>query len=257
VTALRYEVDGPVATITLARPDRRNAIDPEMSRDVHAALERIDEDRGVRAGVLTGEGEVFCAGADLKAIAAGRLPELLEQPGGFCGLGALRRRTPLVAALNGHALAGGCELALACDIVVAAEDAELGLPEVSRGIIAGAGGVFRLALAIPPKRAMEMLLTGQRISAREAQTLGLVNRVVPAGDVLAVARDLARRIADQAPLAVQETRAIAEAATEAAAPELWRLTGEAWTRVMASPDAGEGAKAFAERRDPVWVDPPT
>jgi len=254
VTSVLYEVADRVATITLARPDQRNAIDPETSRAMHAAFLRLDQDDEARVGVLTGQGEVFSAGADLKAIAAGRLQELVDQPGGFCGLGALRRRKPLVAAINGHALAGGCELALACDVIVASERAELGLPEVSRGVIAGAGGVFRLALAIPPKRAMELLLTAGRLSAQQAHTLGLVNWVVAAAEVVPAAREIALRIAAQSPIAVRETRAIVEAATEGAAPELWRMTADAWRRVMASPDALEGARAFADKREPVWVD---
>lgn len=248
------EVAGRVATITLDRPERRNAVDPETSRAVAAALAAVEADPEVRVAVLTGAGPVFCAGADLKAIADGRLDELLGQPGGFCGLGALRRTKPLIAAVNGHALAGGCELALACDLVIAAENAEFGLPEVSRGIIAGAGGVFRLALAIPPKRAMELLLTAGRISAGEAHSLGLVNQVTPPGGAAAGALEVAERIAAQSPIAVRETRALVERAAEGSAADLWRATEEAWVRIQASPDSVEGATAFAERRAPRWSD---
>jgi enoyl-CoA hydratase len=251
---VRYEVEGTVATITLDRPAQRNAVDPETSRAVAAALQRLDQDRAVRVGILTGAGEVFSAGADLKAVAAGRLSEILAQPGGFCGLGVLQRSKPLVAAVNGHALAGGCELALACDVIVASDQADFGLPEVTRGIIAGAGGVFRLALTIPPKRAMELLLTGERLSAVDAHALGMVNALVPPADVLATARALGLRIAANSPTAVRETRAIVEAAAEGSAPELWQMTDAAWERVQASPDAIEGAQAFAERRAPEWAD---
>jgi enoyl-CoA hydratase len=253
-TTVRFETDGPVATIVLDRPAQRNAVDPETSRAMAAAITRLDHEAGIRVGVLTGAGAVFSAGADLKAIAAGRLHEILEQPGGFCGLGVLRRQTPLIAAVNGPALAGGCELALACDIVVADERATFGLPEVTRGIIAGAGGVFRLALTIPPKCAMEALLTGEPITVARAHDLGLVNHVAPAGQALEVATELAGRIATNSPRAVRETRALVELASEGAASSLWEATGDAWQRVQASPDALEGSRAFTERRTPVWAD---
>jgi enoyl-CoA hydratase len=251
---VRYEVDGHVATITIARPAQRNAIDPETSHAVAACVRRFERHETVRVGVLTGEGDVFCAGADLKAVAAGRLREIIELPGGFCGLVAARRRKPLIAAVNGHALAGGCELALACDLVVADERAEFGLPEVSRGIIAGAGGLFRLAQAIPPKRAMELILTAGRITAAEAHSFGLVNEIAPAGEALERARALALRIAEHSPVAVRESRALVQAAVEQGADALWAGIEDAWRRVLSSPDALEGSRAFAERRAPVWAD---
>jgi enoyl-CoA hydratase/carnithine racemase len=251
---VRYEVDGHVATITLDRPEQRNAIDPETSHAVAACVRRLDEDAAVRVGILTGAGDVFCAGADLKAVAAGRLREIIELPGGFCGLVAARRRTPLIAAVNGHALAGGCELALACDLVVADERAEFGLPEVSRGIIAGAGGLFRLSQAIPPKRAMELILTASRMPATEAQRFGLVNQLAPPGGTLELARALALRVAEHSPLAVRESRALVQEAVEQGVDHLWAATEDAWRRVLAGSDAVEGARAFAERRDPVWTD---
>jgi enoyl-CoA hydratase/carnithine racemase len=250
---VKYDVETPLATITIARPHARNAVDPETSLAVAAAIDELERDPRVLVGILTGEGTVFSAGADLKAVAAGRLDELRGQPGGFCGLAALRRTKPLVAAVNGHAIAGGFELALACDLIVADERAEFGLPEVSRGLIAGAGGVFRLAQAIAPKRAMELLLTAERLSAQEARELGLVSRVTAAGAALAVARELALRISEHSPIAVRETRALVEAAVEgSSAQQMWRATEEAWERVAASPDAVEGATAFAERRPPRW-----
>ncbi|MEA2278931.1 MAG: enoyl-CoA hydratase [Solirubrobacteraceae bacterium] len=249
-----YEVDGPLATITLNRPEQRNAIDPETSHAVAECVRRLDAEPGVRVGILTGAGPVFCAGADLKAVAAGRLREIIDLPGGFCGLVAAERRTPLIAAVNGHALAGGCELALACDMVVADEKAQFGLPEVSRGIIAGAGGLFRLAHAIPPKRAMELILTADRMTAEEAHGYGLVNQVAPAGQALGLARALARRVAENSPIAVRESRTLVQQATEHAGDTLWQGIAEAWERVLASPDALEGSRAFAERRAPAWSD---
>jgi enoyl-CoA hydratase len=251
---VRYEVDGHVATITLDRPAQRNAIDPETSHAVAACVRRLDADPVVRVGILTGAGDVFCAGADLKAVAAGRLREIIDVPGGFCGLVAAQRRTPLIAAVNGHALAGGCELALACDLVVADERAEFGLPEVSRGIIAGAGGLFRLAQALPPKRAMELVLTAGRMAAAEAHALGLVNQLAPAGQALGLSHALALRIAEHSPTAVRESRALVQDAVEQGSGDLWTATEHAWQRVLAGPDALEGARAFAERRPPVWGD---
>jgi enoyl-CoA hydratase len=251
---VRYRVDGHVATVTIDRPAQRNAIDPETSHAVAACVRRLDADDAVRAGILTGAGDVFCAGADLKAVAAGRLREIIEVPGGFCGLVAARRRKPLIAAVNGHALAGGCELALACDLVVADERADFGLPEVSRGIIAGAGGLFRLAQTIPAKRAMEFVLTARRMPATEAHSLGLVNQLAPPGRAVELAQALALRIAAHSPTAVRESRALVQEAIEQGVGDLWSATEDAWRRVLAGPDALEGSRAFVERREPVWTD---
>jgi enoyl-CoA hydratase/carnithine racemase len=251
---VRLERNGRVAVVTIDRPEQRNAIDPGTSRALNAAFTQVEADDGIWVAVLTGSGEVFCAGADLKAIAAGRRNEIVDaEPWGFGGLVRADRRKPTIAAVNGHALAGGLELVLASDLAVAAEGAQFGLPEVTRGIIAGAGGAWRLPQQIPARRAMELLLTGQRIDAAEALRLGLINRVVPAPDVLPAALALARQIAENAPIAVRESRAIAAAAPAMTDAEGWRRVADAWRRLAESEDAREGPRAFAERRAPRWA----
>jgi enoyl-CoA hydratase/carnithine racemase len=251
---VQFERDGRVAVVTIDRPAQRNAIDPKTSEDLNAAFVAIEEDPEIWISVLTGAGEVFCAGADLKAIAAGRQREITEaEPWGFGGLVRRGRRKPVIAAINGHALAGGLELVLACDLAVAAEGAQFGLPEVTRGIIAGAGGLWRLPQLIPPRRAMELILTGERIDAREAFRLGLVNNVISASEVLPSALALAAQVCQNAPVAVRESRAIAADAPTLPDGEGWQRAAAAWTAVLASEDAREGPLAFAERRAPCWT----
>ena len=248
-----YEVDGRVATITLNRPQARNAVNPELAAAMSDVMDGFEADPEVWVAVLTGAGGTFSAGADLKAIAAGRMAKLSAGKGGFAGFVRYPRTKPVIAAVQGFALAGGSELVLSCDVVVAARDAAFGLPEVTRGIIASAGGVFRLPRAIPPARARELILTGERLGAEEAHRLGLVNRVVEAGDVLPTARAIAARICANAPLAVRESLAIARAAHELSEEEGWRLSAEASARVAQSEDAKEGPRAFAEKREPRWT----
>ena len=248
-----YEVDGRVATLTLNRPAQKNAVSPELAVALDAAVARVEEDPEVWVAVLTGAGGVFCAGADLKAIAAGRAAELATERGGFAGFVRHPRTKPVIAAVHGFALAGGTELVLACDLVVASPESAFGLPEVTRGIFAAAGGVFRLPRAIPPARARELILTGDRLPAEEAHRLGLVNHLVAADEVLPTARRLAERICRNAPVAVRESLAIARRALEVDEEEGWRLTAEARARVNASEDAKEGPRAFAEKREPRWT----
>jgi enoyl-CoA hydratase len=250
--SVRVERAGHVATLTIDRPDRRNAVDPETSKAMSDAVIALDADRDVRAIVLTGAGAVFSAGADLAAVAAGRTREIIEVPGGFGGLTRSDRQTPVIAAVNGHALAGGFELMLACDLAVAAEDAEFGLPEVARGIIAGAGGLVRLPAAIGPKRALELILTAGRMTAAEAHAYGLVNRVVARERVLPEAYELAGRIAANAPVAVRESRRVAMEALERGAAAGWEANERAWVTVLDSEDALEGPRAFTEKRPPEW-----
>ncbi len=247
-----YYVQGRVATVTLNRPAQRNAVDPELARALEAAVDRVEADPEVWVAVLTGAGEVFSAGADLNAIAAGRAAELSTERGGFAGFVRHPRSKPVIAAVRGLALAGGLELVLACDLVIASRDAAFGLPEVTRGIFAAAGGVFRLPKAIPPARARELILTGDRLPAEEAHRLGLVNRLVEPDDVLLTARALADRICRNAPVAVRESLAIARRAPGVDEEEGWRLTAAARVRVNASEDAREGPRAFAEKREPRW-----
>jgi enoyl-CoA hydratase/carnithine racemase len=251
--AVRVEIDGRVAVVTIDRPEARNAIDPETSQALNDAFVRVESDDDVWVSVITGAGDVFCAGADLKAMAAGREQEMSDaKPYGFGGLVRPGRVKPVIGAANGHALAGGLELLLSCDLVVAAEGAQFGLPEVARGIIAGAGGVWRLAQQIPHRRAMELVLTADRLDAAEALQYGLVNRVVPRDEVLPTALALAGRICENAPLAVRESRQIAAAAPGLADEDGWRMVDDAWSRIWESEDAREGPRAFAEKRAPQW-----
>lgn len=249
---VRYEAAGGIAVITLNRPERRNAIDAAMSDALREAVDRCEGDPLVRVAILTGAGDqAFCAGMDLKAFLAGEGPAIIEGRGGFAGFCCRSRSKPVIAAVNGPALAGGCELVVACDLVVMADHARLGFPEVTRGLFAASGGALRLPAMIPRVRAMELLLTGEPVDAATALALGLVNRVVPAPRLLEEARSLAERICANAPLAVQATL---EVARMACGPDerLWRSNDELWRRVARSEDAREGPAAFAEKRPPRW-----
>ncbi|MFJ4828625.1 crotonase/enoyl-CoA hydratase family protein [Streptomyces sp. NPDC088747] len=255
--AVLVEDRGHVRVVTLNRPEARNAVDQELSLLLGTALEEAEADPVVRAVVVTGAGDkAFCAGADLKAVARG---ETIIPPGreawGFAGYVDHPIGKPVIAAVNGFALGGGTEIALASDLVVAADTAAFGLPEVRRGIIAAAGGAFRLVAQLPPKVAMELLLTGDTLSAAEAKDLGLVNRVVPQDRVLAEAVALAERIAANAPLAVQASKRIAKGISDgsvAAEEDRWSHSHAEARAVMRSADAKEGPRAFAEKRAPVW-----
>jgi len=252
---IRYEVSDRIAIITLDRPAQRNAIDAAMTAALRVALDRFEADPEALVAILTGSGDLaFCAGMDLKAFAAGEGPSILEGPGGFAGFTRYPRTKPCIAAVNGAALAGGCEIVLACDLVVAAEHARFGLPEVKRGLFAASGGVLRLPRLIPRARALELLLTGDFIDAQTAHELGLVNQVVPPGQLLETARALALRICANAPLAVRETLALARAVFSLPEEQLQAGNDAAWARIAASEDAREGPRAFAEKRPAVWKD---
>jgi crotonobetainyl-CoA hydratase len=258
--AVLVERRGHVMILTLNRPDARNAINEAVWLGAGEALAEADRDVEIRAVIITGAGEQsFCAGADLKALSRGERiapaePEKIAW--GFAGIVSHAISKPLIAAVNGTALGGGTEIALACDLVVAADSATFGLPEVKRGILAGAGGAFRLVQQLPKKVAMEMLLTGDPIDAARALDLGLVNAVVPRAELLEAALKLAERIAVNAPLSVQASKRIAlgiadgKIANDGAA---WAQTRRESGIVMRSQDAREGPKAFAEKRAPVWT----
>jgi enoyl-CoA hydratase/carnithine racemase len=250
---VHYAVVDHIATLTLNRPDQRNAIDLGMTRAMRAIMDEFEADENAWVGILTGAGNrAFCAGMDLKAFAAGQGDAVMDAKGGFAALVSYPRSKPLIAAVNGAALAGGCEIVLACDLVVAAEHAVFGTPEVKRGLFAGAGGSFRLPRTIPRVRALEILLTGDPIDARTALGLGLVNYVVAAEALMTVARQLAQRICINAPLAVRETLALARTALDFSEEELWNRNTESWRRITATEDALEGPLAFAEKRSPQW-----
>lgn len=249
------ERHGHVLIIRINRPQARNAINAATAEALGEALERLQSDRDLRVGILTGTGGAFCAGQDLKAFAAGEAVIPAEHPEwGFAGWVSHFCSKPLIAAVNGHAFGGGLELALACDLIVAADDALLGLPEVTIGLFAAGGGVPRIAQQLPEKIGMRMVLTGEPITAGEAQRWGLVNDVVPAVEVLDKAMALAESIAANAPLAVQASKRIVAEAAHATTwqPGAWEFVTEELSRVFASQDAREGSTSFIEKRAPVW-----
>ena len=248
-----YELDGHVATLTLNRPEQRNAVSPELTTAMDAAMQRFEQDADAWVALLTGAGTDFCAGADLKTLAAGRGAELTTEAGGFGGFVKYPRTKPVIAAVRGFALAGGTELVLACDLVVAGTDAQFGLPEVTRGIVAAAGGLFRLPRVLPPARAMELILTADRLGAQEAHRLGMVNHLVEPDAVLDRARELADRICRNAPLAVRESLAIARDALRVDDDEAWERSAAASQRLRGSADAKEGVQAFVEKRPAQWT----
>jgi len=239
-----------VLVITLNRVEARNAVDGALARDLAAALDLLDADDDLRVGVLTGAGGTFCSGMDLKAFLRGETPVVDDR--GLGGLTMAPPRKPLIAAVEGYAFAGGFELMLACDLVVAAEDAKLGVPEVKRALVPGGGGALLLTRRIPRAIALELLLTGDPITAARAAALGLVNRVTPPGDALDGALELAASIAANGPLAVAVTKQIAVSAMDWTWADGWVRQNELMMPVFASEDAREGAAAFAEKREPVW-----
>jgi enoyl-CoA hydratase len=244
------EEDGGVLTVTLDRPLARNAVDAALAQGVAAALDRLDAEDDLRIGIVTGAGGTFCSGMDLKAFVTGERPWVGDR--GFAGMAQRASRKPLIAAVEGYALAGGFEVALACDLIVAARDARFGIPEVKRGLVAAAGGLLRLPRRIPYHLAMELALTGDPVGAERAAEMGIVNRLAEPGQALAVARELAAGIVRNAPLALEASKAILQRASEWPEAEAWERQGQIAGPVFGSEDAQEGAKAFAEKRDPVW-----
>ncbi len=247
-----YELIGRVAVLTLNRPEARNAINAEVANAMEASLDRLEADDEVFAAIVTGAGPVFCAGADLKAIAAGDAAGLSTARGGFAGLVTRERTKPLIAAVDGPALAGGTEIVLACDLVVASSRATFGIPEVKRSLVAAAGGLFRLPRALPPAIAMEAALTGDPISAERAAHFGMVNQLVEPGSAKQAALELAERITVNAPLAVRASRNVILASLSSNDEALWRLTSQQMGKVVASEDFKEGPRAFIEKRAPQW-----
>ncbi len=241
---------GHVLVITINRPEARNALNGAAARALAAAADELDADGDLRVGVLTGAGGTFCAGMDLKAWMTGDKPMIEGR--GFGGITITPPRKPLVAAVEGYALAGGFELMLACDLVVAAEGSKFGVPEVKRALVAGGGAALLLPQRIPYPVAMELLLTGDQFTAARAAELGLVNRVVADGGALDGALKLAEAIAANGPLAVAVTKQIARASADWTVAEGWKRQEELYKPVFASADAREGAAAFAEKRAPVW-----
>jgi enoyl-CoA hydratase len=252
MTVVELERREHIALVTLNRPEARNAISPEVSQAMAAVLDEIESDAELRAVVVTGRGEVFSAGADLKVVAAGNANDIARGKGGFAGIVTRDFPKPIIAAVNGPALAGGFEIVLSCDLVVAAESARFGIPEVKRGLMAAAGGLIRLPKRVPLAIALELAMTGDPIDADRALQLGLVNRVVPGERVLDEAINLANRIGENSPIAVRNSRRLVREAAELSEAEGWTRTLELMMPVFESGDAVEGATAFAEKRQPVW-----
>jgi enoyl-CoA hydratase len=239
-----------VLVVTLNRPDQRNAVDAALAEGVGTAMDALDSDPELRVGVLFGAGKGFSAGMDLKAFVRGESPYYGDR--GFAGLCQRPPAKPLIAAVEGFALAGGLEIALACDLIVAASGARLGIPEVKRGLAAAAGGLVRLPRRIPFHIAMELALTGDPIDAERAAALGLVNEVTPSGGALDAALALAERITANGPLALVASKRVIIEQQDWSLEELWQRQGEITGPVNTSEDAREGATAFAEKRGPVW-----
>jgi enoyl-CoA hydratase len=247
-----YEERGRIAVLTINRPEARNAVNGEVAQAMEAGIDSLEENPELWAGVVAAEGPVFSAGADLKVIAAGRPQDLLTERGGFAGIARRERRKPIVAAVDGPALAGGCEIALACDLIVASRRAAFGLPEVKRSLVAAAGGLFRLPRALPRNVALEIAITGDPIDAERAYSLGLVNELVEPGQALDGALALAERICANAPLAVWATRRVVLGSAGEGDQVGWRLTDEAFGEIIRSEDFAEGPRAFVEKRPPNW-----
>jgi len=248
---VRVEQEGKLLVITLCRPAVRNAIDRATSQALADAMDRLDSDDTVTVGILTGEGGHFCSGMDLKAFVKG---ERIELPGrGLGGIIETPPQKPVIAAVEGFALAGGVEIALVCDLIVAADNAQFGLPEVKRGLIAGSGGLIRLPQRIPRQIAMQYALTGEMMSAAEARQWGLVNLLTLPGEALSGAKTLARKIAVNAPMAVSVSKQVVSDSLHWPTDERWQRQNALLETIIHSNDAREGSTAFSEKRSPIWT----
>lgn len=243
-------VSDGIMTITINRPKVKNAVNKSVAEGIAAAIDELDSNDDIRVAILTGAGGTFCSGMDLKAFVSGELP--IVEGRGFAGITEAPPKKPLIAAVEGFALAGGFELAITCDLVVAAEDSKFGIPEVKRGLVAAGGGLLRLPRQIPPRLAMELALTGDPIDSQRAADIGLINRIAPSGQVLEAARELAQTICANGPLAIAATKQIVVDSAEWSSTEMFKLQQDIAMPVFFSEDAQEGAIAFAEKRAPNW-----
>jgi len=250
MSAVLSERRGNLLVITLNRPDARNAVNAALAEGVARALDELDGDDALAVGVLTGAGKGFSSGMDLKAFVAGESPYYGDR--GFAGIVQRPPEKPLIAAVEGFAVAGGCEIALACDLIVAARGARFGVPEVKRSLVAAGGALLRLPRRLPAGVAMELALTGDPIDAERGHALGLVNVLAEPGGALGAALELAGRVAANGPLALRATKRILTESPGWPEEEFWQRQGELSGPVFSSEDAREGAVAFAEKRDPVW-----
>ena len=248
--AVLTDVADGVMTITINRPAAKNAVNKDVAVGIAAALDQLDADDNTHVVILTGAGGTFCSGMDLKAFVTGETPYVEGR--GFAGMVQRSTDMPLIAAVEGYALAGGCELAITCDLIVAADNSKFGIPEVKRGLAAAAGGLVRLPRQIPSRVAMEMALTGDFMDADRALSLGLINQVAPAGEALAQAKVLAAKIAENGPLAVKRSKQVIKESIDWSQDETFEKQQEIVNPVFSSEDAIEGATAFAEKRKPNW-----
>jgi enoyl-CoA hydratase len=248
--AVLTDIEAGVMTITLNRPEAKNAANKALAEGVAAAIDELENNSELRAAIITGAGGTFCSGMDLKAFVTGELP--VVEGRGFAGLCEYNCSKPLIAAVEGYALAGGFEVAISCDLIVAAEDSKFGIPEVKRGLAAAAGGLAKLPKQIPSRIAMELALTGDFISAQRAFDLGLINQVVPSGTALEAAKALAAKIAANGPLAVAASKQVVVKAQDWTSEEMYPEQQKILQPVFTSEDAIEGATAFAQKRAPNW-----
>jgi enoyl-CoA hydratase len=248
--AVIVQVSDRVMVITLNRPKARNAANEALARGVSAAIDQLERDDDIRVAIITGAGGTFCSGMDLKAYVNGEDPRVEGR--GFAGLCEYPVSKPLIAAVEGYALAGGFEMAISCDLIVAAENATFGIPETKRGLVAGAGGLVRLPKQIPPRIAKEWALTGDLFTAQRAYEIGLINQIVAPGQALKAARSLAAKIAANGPLAVAISKRVLDRAPDWSNKDMFREQEALIMPVFSSEDAIEGATAFAEKRRPNW-----
>ncbi|MBA9003114.1 MULTISPECIES: crotonase/enoyl-CoA hydratase family protein [Thermomonospora] len=248
--AVLTETDGAVLVITINRPEAKNAVNAAVAQGIAAAIEELDGRKDLSVAVLTGAGGTFCSGMDLKGFLKGEAPWVDGR--GFAGIVEKPPAKPIIAAVEGYALAGGCEVALACDMIVASKEAKFGLPEPKRGLVAAGGGLLRLPQRIPYHIAMEIALTGDFYGAERMAELGFVNRLTEPGGALTAAKELALKIAENAPLALAGTKKIIVESPTWPADQVWVKQNEITTPIFTSKDAQEGPAAFAEKRKPVW-----
>lgn len=247
---LKVEIVDHLAILTINRPEARNAATLALSQAMASAIDRINADPEIRVAILTGAGGNFCAGMDLKGFMKGEIPRIEGR--GFAGMTEAPPKKPIIAAVEGYALGGGFELALTCDMIVASDTARFGLPEVKRGLVARGGGLLRLPKQMPYRKAMELLMTGRLLEPAEAERFGLINRIVPSGEALTAARELATEISANGPLAVAAVKEVITQAQNWRSDEAFVLQRSYTDPVFASEDAKEGAAAFAEKRKPEW-----
>ncbi|MGI9292744.1 MAG: crotonase/enoyl-CoA hydratase family protein [Pseudomonadales bacterium] len=239
-----------IITVTINRPQAKNAVNKAVAEGIAAAMDKLDGDDDLRVAIITGAGGTFCSGMDLKAFVSGELP--VVEGRGFGGITEMPPKKPLIAAIEGYALAGGFELAITCDLIFAADDSKFGIPEVKRGLVAAGGGLIRLPCQTNPRLAMELALTGDFVSSQRAAEIGLINHVVPAGTALDAAKELARKICANGPLAVAASKRVMVESAEWTEANKWDKQMEICLPIFTSADATEGATAFAEKRAPDW-----